>query len=63
MYDSKDMANEELTKTDIKDAIADLSQIILGVAQDRTPRKGKIAEIRSLRERKTFFEAKLAELS
>ena len=45
MYDSKDMANEELTKTDIKDAIADLSQIIRGVAQDRTPRKGKIAEI------------------
>ena len=49
----------ELTQTDIKDAIEDLGAMIREVAQDRTPRKGKLAEIRSLRDRKKTFEAML----
>lgn len=48
-----------LTQTDIKDAIEDLRALILEVAQDHTPRKGKLAEIRALRERKKTFEALL----
>ena len=49
----------ELTKTDIKNAIEDLSGLIREVAKDRTPRKGKIAEIKELRARKQTFEAML----
>lgn len=47
-----------MTKTDIKNAIADLKALIRETAQDRN-RKGKIAEIKALRARKQHFESLL----